>query len=190
MKVANNSGSDVGRLDVEARVYDLDGRQRYSKRAAIDSPADSVTKCFTIAFPRGLSSTHFVKLLLTQGTHAVSDNFYWRGETYRSYEALAGMPKAAVTGSARQTVNGATHTVTATVTNPTANVALMIRLLLTRATSGARVLPVYYADNYFSLLPGETKDVSLKFDEKYLGGEKPKLLIQGFNAPATELPVE
>jgi beta-galactosidase/beta-glucuronidase len=190
VKVTNNSGSDLRGLEAEARVYDLDGRQRYSKRAALDSPADSVTKCFTIAFPRGLSSTHFVKLLLRQGTRAVSDNFYWRGERYRSYEALAGMPRAAVTGSARRTVDGTTHPVIATVTNPTANVALMVRLLLTRATSGARVLPTYYADNYFSLLPGESKDVSLKFDDKYLGGEQPKLLVQGFNVPATELPVE
>jgi len=120
----------------------------------------------------------------------VSDNFYWRGTSYESYGALAGMPKVGLTGMAHRIVEGTTNTVTATVTNPSSSVALMIRLVLTRAASGARVLPPFYGDNYFSLLPGESKEISLEFENDSLGFEEPRLRVLGFNVLPAELPFQ
>src|SRR5260370_27422036 len=99
------------------------------------------------------------------------------------------MPQATVTSSAKSAVSGTTHMITVRVTNAGANVALTIRLKLLRSASGERVLPTYYSDNYFSLLPGEAKQVTLEFEEKYLAGEAPKLVAEGWNVDAVGIAV-
>jgi hypothetical protein len=70
---------------------------------------------------------------------------------------------------------------TVTVKNPTANVALMIRLKVLRAISGERVLPVFYDDNYFSLLPGESRVVSLEFTSEDRAKDPLAVGIEGWN---------
>lgn len=44
-----------------------------------------------------------------------------------------------------------------------------------------RVLPVYYSDNYFSLAPGQSKDITAEFNEKYLEGDDYSLYVEAFN---------
>ena len=46
---------------------------------------------------------------------------------------------------------------------------------------GERVLPVYYEDNYVSLLPGESRTISVEAAAKDLGGEQPALVLDGWN---------
>jgi len=86
---------------------------------------------------------------------------------------------------AKRVTEGVTTRIDVTLANPTVAVALMTRLKVTRRVSGARVLPVFYADNYVSLLPGEKRSVSLTFATIDLAGEAPLLAVEGWNiAPA------
>jgi hypothetical protein len=68
-------------------------------------------------------------------------------------------------------------------------VALMIRLKVIRARSGERVLPVFYEDNYFSLLPGESRTVSMEFAAADLAGEPPGLAVSGWNISPQEISI-
>jgi hypothetical protein len=74
------------------------------------------------------------------------------------------------------------------VSNPTRVVALMIRLKVVRNRSGDRVLPAFYSDNYFSLLPGETREASVEFSSADLAGELPKVIEEGWNVSTREIP--
>ena len=47
------------------------------------------------------------------------------------------------------------------VANTGAGVAGAIKLHLTDATTGARVLPAYFSDGWFNLLPGESREIAL-----------------------------
>ena len=76
---------------------------------------------------------------------------------------------------------------TVDIKNAGKNIALMTRLKVLRDRSKERVLPVYYSDNYFSLLPGETKQVILEFNAKDLQGENPVLGIEGWNIDYMEI---
>jgi hypothetical protein len=42
-------------------------------------------------------------------------------------------------------------------------------------------LPAYYNDNYFTLLPGESRAITMKVKEADTRGEKPSVKVQGFN---------
>ena len=65
--------------------------------------------------------------------------------------------------------------------NPGDHPALMIRLKVVGKKTGKRILPVFYSDNYISLMPGEQRLVKIEFDNEDTRGEKPAVVISGFN---------
>ena len=67
------------------------------------------------------------------------------------------------------------------LTNPTDKLAFFIRVIITKSENGDEVLPVYWNDNYFSILPGETKEVQASFALKDLNGAKPFVKTEGWN---------
>jgi mannosylglycoprotein endo-beta-mannosidase len=67
-----------------------------------------------------------------------------------------------------------------TIHNPTEHIALMTHLQLHQKTSGNRVLPVFYSDNYLSLAPGESRTITMEAATKDIGGEA-LLLVDGYN---------
>jgi hypothetical protein len=56
----------------------------------------------------------------------------------------------------------------------------MLRLKLVSKSTGEMVLPVLYDDNYFSLMPGETREIGIEAAPEDLCG-KAGLEISGFN---------
>ena len=72
----------------------------------------------------------------------------------------------------------------ATLSNTGSTIALMTHLQLRKAASGDRVLPVYYSDNYVSLLPGEIKTITIEAAKKDLQGDEPKVFMDGWNVQA------
>ena len=69
----------------------------------------------------------------------------------------------------------------AVLKNETQTPALMLRLKVASEKSGRMLLPVFYSDNYFSLLPGEVKEVNIRLYDADTYGEKPVLEVSGFN---------
>ena len=59
--------------------------------------------------------------------------------------------------------------------------AVMTHLQLHRDLKGERVLPAFYSDNYFSLLPGERKSVTVEAATADLAGASPAVLVDGWN---------
>jgi hypothetical protein len=57
----------------------------------------------------------------------------------------------------------------------------MIRLKVVGETSGERMLPVFFSDNYVSLMPGDEKVITMKLKNADTRGEKPGVEISGFN---------
>jgi exo-1,4-beta-D-glucosaminidase len=56
-----------------------------------------------------------------------------------------------------------------------------VHLKITRGKGGQEVVPIYWEDNYFSLLPGEQREVTAKYDSSVLEGKEPLLAVDGFN---------
>ena len=49
-----------------------------------------------------------------------------------------------------------------TLSNPTRNIAVMAHVQLRNQRTNQRVLPVYYSENYVSLLPGESRTIAIE----------------------------
>ena len=59
--------------------------------------------------------------------------------------------------------------------------AVMTRVKTVQPDGNELVLPTYYSDNYFALMPGQSKKISVEFDKAKLQGETPTFKLEGFN---------
>ncbi len=69
---------------------------------------------------------------------------------------------------------------TTTLKNTAETLVLMVKLKVIGKSSGERILPVFYSDNYVSLMPGEEKVIEIKLRDEDTHGEKPVVEISGF----------
>jgi len=50
-----------------------------------------------------------------------------------------------------------------------------------REITGDRILPAIYSDNYLALMPGERQTITTDLDDADTRGEKPRIVVEGFN---------
>jgi exo-1,4-beta-D-glucosaminidase len=68
-----------------------------------------------------------------------------------------------------------------TVRNASKSLAFFIRLKLDKETNGEEILPILWQDNYISLLPGESREITATYRAKLLGSAKPVVTVKGWN---------
>ena len=204
--VINGYGHPVPGLHVSARVYAIDGTLKSSAHASLDAAADSSSRALGVPAADDIGPTYFLKLEL-KDAHGklVSDNFYWlstkqdviafdkKEDTIYTpqsdYADLTGLTqlkpaKLMVNESTSQAAGKARLRVT--VSNPSSNVAFMVHLRVTKSAD-EDVAPIFWDDNYFSLLPGEKREVTAHFDSARLAGNKGRLIVDGWNvAPSSQ----
>jgi hypothetical protein len=142
-------------------IYDLAGHEEQSHHQTLTAAADACTSAFTLDWPA--SGAHFLKLELRgKGGKLLSDNFYWHATDEHELQKLNSLPQVALTGKWHVHHSAQGLTLEGRVINSDKAPAIEVRLTLRDAKSGQRILPVYYDDNYFSLLPGESKEFRIE----------------------------
>ena len=181
IEVVNYNGRNKIGLTAKAQLINMDGSVQWEKETIIDCMEDATVNCFKLEFPKNLSSVHFLKLILSKGEKIISENFYWRGLEDGNYQALHTIPKVELDKKTKIEKSGDDWILTTTLDNTTIQPVLMIRLKVVGERSGERLLPVFYSDNYVSLMPGEKKTITMKLRNMDTHGEKPLVEISGFN---------
>ena len=192
IRVVNTSRQDCPGLTAEAWIYNLDGSRRYHNTAKVSSHPGMVADCFTLRYPDSLSATHFIKLRLTDPSgKVVSENFYWRGTQYQNYTALNAIAPVKLQVTSHLTVAGGMDTFHADITNPAGShtVAFAIRPEAVWSGTNAPILPAIMSDGYFSLVPGETKHLTIQFSRQ--ASRRSRLSVDCWNnAPKFHPPVD
>ena len=120
----------------------------------------------------------------------LADNFTWINATDKyKYEAISTLPEANLEVSHKSVGTSKSGDVVyeMTVHNMGTCPALMIRVKTMNEKLNEQILPVYYQDNYFSLMPNESKKITITMDKKYLKGEKPSFYVEGWNKQTTKI---
>ena len=182
IEVVNYSGGNQKGLTAKAMIMNMDGCIVWEKTCTVDSNEDSTLKCIALEYPVNISEVHFIKLYLTKDGKTISDNFYINGTEYGNHQALSQIAKADIKSKvdAKMDKDG-TWTGTVTLENRSNVPAIMIRLNVVGRKDGEQILPMFYGDNYFSMMPGEKKTVTLKWYEADTRGNNPKVKITGYN---------
>ncbi|MDQ2800540.1 MAG: malectin domain-containing carbohydrate-binding protein, partial [Armatimonadota bacterium] len=180
--VVNNTPNALSAVTANVSVYNLDGSLKYTHTDTLTAPPSAATDAGLIAFPSGLSAVHFVKLELRDAQKKLlSENFYWRETQQDNFQALNTLPRVTLDAHVTRHDAGGKMVFSVALHNLSQTPALMAHLQLRRGFSGARVLPVFYSDNYVSLLPGESKTITAEAQKEDLGGEPPFLVVDGWN---------
>ena len=188
VQVINNTMQALSNYSVSATTYNYSsGTKVWSSTATVNTAADASSNVFTIT--AGTSTPYFLDLKLKDASgNLVSKNFYiFPSDGVTNISSILTMTKTTVpaTANATWTKSGTENTVSLKIVNTGTVCAISCRLQLTGATSGNRILPVHFNDNYFSLIPGDTQSVVVKFDDVDLNNESPKLCLTGVNVAQT-----
>jgi Exo-beta-D-glucosaminidase Ig-fold domain/Glycosyl hydrolases family 2/Glycosyl hydrolases family 2, sugar binding domain/Glycosyl hydrolases family 2, TIM barrel domain len=184
VQVINNLSTSLENARAHLAIYNLDGSVQYEHDFDVSAGASLATTLGSVAWPASLSPVHFVKLQLKDATgKVISENFYWRAlpEHQDDLKMLDSLSTITLDAKVSRSDTDGKSVVSVTLHNPGKEVALMTHLQLRRKRSGERVLPVYYSDNYISLLPNETRTVTMEAATSDLKGEDALVVVDGWN---------
>jgi len=205
--IVNGEQKSLKQLKVVAKVYDTSMKERFSQEVLADVDADGVVRTFKVPEPEGITSTYFLNLqLFSSSGKLLSRNFYWLSTKpdvpdfpksewyytpltqYADFDALQNLPKTTVKASMSLSDAGPEPAAHVTVENSGSGLAFLVRLRLLKRKDGAEVLPVFWEDNYISLLPREKREITVHVRKTDLGAAQPVLAVDGFNVVPIQLP--
>lgn len=193
VSVVNDYYSKFDNCKVTAQVFDINSKKVFEKSTSVNSPEDGVANdVLTIDFPKNISQVHFIKLILhdKQGNE-IGSNFYWRsndsyegsktltGPTTSGFEDINKLKQANVKISYKTRRADNRYYVDINLKNVSSNIAFFNQLqFLDDDMSPVR--PSFYSDNFFSLIPGEKKTVTIETAENNLDNGL-HLVLKGWN---------
>ncbi|HXO89036.1 MAG TPA: hypothetical protein VN885_10330 [Candidatus Acidoferrales bacterium] len=210
VEVVNSTYQPGLSLSVTAKLFDSSLHERFSVTVPIDVPADAVTKAG--AFPERAfepaSPIYFIDLVLKDPFGKIlSTNFYWLSATknvydwsaedndaftpVKSYEdlrQLGTLPSVGTIDSILliEEVAGQWQ-VHARLRNSSDHVALQIHMEVSAENQHAEKPHLLWDDDYFSLLPGESRDVTAPISDPRSMIHN-KLIVSGWNVEPTVIP--
>jgi hypothetical protein len=189
LTVTNISRLPQSQLTLRTRIVSLDNRVLAERIDPVAVAENSVANLGKLDLQPILKreALVLVKLTLTDSQGAtLSDNLYWQGRDAASYRQLNELAAQPIGVSARARKVGEGTIVEVVLTNQGKAPTLEAKITMLDE-QGVRVLPVYYDDNYVSLLPGESRRINVLCPS---GSPRcARLALRGWNANAREIAV-
>jgi hypothetical protein len=181
--VVNNLFEPLDQAAVTVKIVGLDGRELEKRVVKLDAAPSAATVATKIDWTVALnSSVQFLKLeLRDKSGKLLSENFYWHSEKLEQLQALNSLPPVNLDARLRQSGSA----LEVELHNRSSVPALMAHLVLRDQATGERILPVYYADNYISLLPGESRVV--RIESPTVATAKLRVDVDGWNVAKQSL---
>ena len=195
--VVNSTLESYAGLKVKAMVLNLDLKEKFNQVESLDASPDCATRTLAIPEIPGLSTTYFLQLTLEDKSgKTVSHNFYWLStkpdvlddpkstwyytpqKAFADFTPLEALPRAEVKLDSSFSVRGNDQLATVTLKNASPNLAFFLRLKLKKGAEGEEVVPVFWEDNYVSLLPGEIRQLRASCRVKDLEGKTPVVVVE------------
>lgn len=201
IEVSNSTLAEARSLSAEVAVYDFDLTPKLMKTVPIPAlPANQTDHVFPLPTNLKLSKTYFLDLKLRDARRGViSANFYvlstqsdlldpdrstWYVTPQKQYADLTqlnDLPKVRLTVAQEIQASGDRTVIRVALKNPSRGLAFMVHLDLRGGTSNKPVLPVFWDDNYVTLLPGEERAIQGYCYTRDLNGQKPIVMVNGWN---------
>ena len=180
IQAANNTIHELNGMTAKAEIYDFNGKLVWEKSIVANLISNDVSNCFKLDCPAGITEIRFIKLtLLDKSQKVISSNFYWSSSKYLDYKELNNLPEVKLKTSAKKSISKGKNAIEIRLENPSPGMALMIRLKILDTKTSERILPAFWSDNYFSLVPGETRSVVITLENE--PENEPLIVVEGWN---------
>ena len=193
--VLNQTLQARNNLEAHAQVYSFEGKVLWEKRAPVNAAPNTYGNLFPIPATADIESlgtgywdnlitpVYFLRLTLRDSSgDVVSRNFYWLAAAREAnFRQLAKLPPLEL-GATHSTEREGPEAITRVkLQNATDRMAFFIHVAILNGETGDEVLPVRWDDNYFSLVPGESREVCARHASEDLKGMTPVIDIGGWN---------
>jgi exo-1,4-beta-D-glucosaminidase len=201
--VINGYYEPFNNLKVTARVLNFDLSEKLEETVTVSVEENGKVQALNIDWPRGLSKSHFLVLTLQDDTgEEVSSNLYWlstvpdvegtkgysrdrgfyiRPKSVADHRDLMKLPQVQLDMDYQIEDAAPEKAAVVRLNNSSENLAFFVHLAVTQGEDGPEVAPVYWSDNYFSLLPGQEKSVRGVFADEDLQGASAVVKLDGWN---------
>jgi len=176
--VWNSLYENMRNTTVSAVMYDIKNNEIWRTRDTLNLFMNSVSESKITVPVR--DSLGFLKLINKDNSGKVlSENFYWLDKN-NDYSALKKLSSPILSTEILKKDSEGKTKFTVRITNSGNVLAFMINLKVKGKVSGQEILPTYWSDNYFSLLPGESKNVTAEYDNND-ANDSPVVLCKAYN---------
>lgn len=202
--LTNEFRKSFNNLQIEIKVLDINSKEVFSKSVEGKINGNSSILIYEMPALENVSTTYFLDLKLkgSDGTN-ISNNFYWLStkDDICDYEnskwfITENSEFADLKGinTLAQTELNITHNYTedknkqyieVSLENDSDKLAFFIELTMKGKNSGLTILPVFWEDNYVSVLPGEKKVIKGYYYKKDLEDDEPLFSYKGWNVTST-----
>lgn len=176
--IVNSTRVDFKNLEARYTHIGLDGKiiQRGKKR--VEAARNSLTPCFDSIGLENLPDLYLCRLeLFDLKKSCVSTNDYWVSENGdEGYAKINSLPRVNVISKVK---NKDINSITLEVHNPSKTIAAGVKLNAVNKTNGEIILPAYFSDGYFNLLPNEKRIITLELPANKL--QKVDIVADGYN---------
>ncbi len=208
--LANEDLNDAKNLTVKIRVFDINSKEIFADEWKGEIPSNISKFIYKMPEIKNLTPVYFLDLrILNDAGQEVDNNFYWLStkkdvldyegskklpwpyytptKSFADYKALDKLSKIKLEYNYQYGKDDQFGIVTLKVKNPTETVAFFNFMDVIDPQTQQPVLPIYWNDNYVSLLPGEERTYEAKFFLTDMKGEKPVLEVRGWNVEKTTI---
>jgi exo-1,4-beta-D-glucosaminidase len=203
IRLVNATLNHHDRLTARIRMTDMQGRDLLSDELIVASEPGSSAKIYSVQVPAGIA---FLKTELLDQGNVVASNFYWLApgkdvydwekttwfytplKTSVDYKPMNFLQAADVSITGKRTGSGDETSVEVSLRNQTAIPAFFIHLRVT-GSNDQLCAPVFWDDNYISLLPGDKLTLQCRLPATV--AEKAKqLVVSGWNVKEQRIDIQ
>lgn len=170
--VINNSHRPTGKLVLDTKIHDFSMKKQWMRRDTVALAPYSYTEL--PAIPKGgkLAAVYLVTMTLsdTDGNE-ITRNTYWRYSQHQNFYWLLHLPQGKLDKKVTVTRDGDEYAVTVDLSCSREGCAFFKHLTLSDSEAGPSVNPVFWSDNFITLLPGESRTVTARVAADLLTGE-------------------
>lgn len=187
----NNTFKARRSMMLVVKTYDMAGKENLLTQVFADIGPTTSKRYFSIKNEIDKLAANegvFLSLqLLDEEKKPITENLYWIADRSGNYSGLQKMKQSDLLVKARWTQ---ARMVEVTLENRENNPpAFFNRISLVDAGTQSRLLPVFYSDNYVTVLPGKKKTIII--DCKNIGGKSNSAIaINGWNTGQRLIPIE
>ncbi|HVX28581.1 MAG TPA: glycoside hydrolase family 2 TIM barrel-domain containing protein, partial [Parafilimonas sp.] len=179
--VANNTFETHRNMMLQVLLVDMNGKERLITQVFSEIGPTTVKKYLSIARALERAAKNegcfLVLRLLDLNQQPISDNLYWLPDSTGNYSGIQHLKSTELNVVATKTKEGE---IKVTLTNPAEKpVAFFNRISLINRQTQERILPTFYSDNYISVLPGESKTITINYTTQ--NDVTPEVEIEGWN---------
>jgi mannosylglycoprotein endo-beta-mannosidase len=183
--VLNQTTNKLADLTAVTSLYDLHGKVIFEKKYPVNLGEQDVRLLEKIVLPKDINEVFFLKLQLTDHWKLIDENLYWLSNKHGSYEKMNNLQKTSVKTLVKRSADGQE---VIEISNQGNETAFFIRLKILNSKDEL-ILPSYFTDNFFTLLPGDRKQVELDLVSTGIAGNQDglKLVTEGWNIIPEEI---